>query len=298
MRARPFTRICAILKPIKLTVSDVLKTTLLVKDAEVVVEISGRYFMLAHRKGSDHFQVVYVSGGRTYKTYVELTEVKLQRGSRLYFICRDTGKRCSALYFDGLNFVSAKAVPASARRLPPRKRLSPDKLLFTKKRARLLGLDGKGPARGMRRDALLLYFKERTDELSAWPDVVAELERKRRQIDRWHMGRKRADLSAGSMSTQAALRHGDRTSPAYRKFETFRNKRTANLTDYPWPSDARTVVFRSQVVPSSFSEWIQDLGTPSRVASQLPIWLTATPRWSCRRFSRRPRLLSYPGASS
>lgn len=189
MRARPFTRICAILKPIKLTVSDVLKTTLLVKDAEVVVEISGRYFMLAHRKGSDHFQVVYVSGGRTYKTYVELTEVKLQRGSRLYFICRDTGKRCSALYFDGLNFVSAKAVPASARRLPPRKRLSPDKLLFTKKRARLLGLDGKGPARGMRRDALLLYFKERTDELSAWPDVVAELERKRRQIDRWHMGR-------------------------------------------------------------------------------------------------------------
>ena len=91
------------------------------------------------------------ANGVSQRLAVRLDRVQLAMGERTYFRCPRAGERCSMLFVDGLELLSAPALGIKNGRKTIDTGVPPARLLLD----RLTGRDGRGPARGDKRQALL-----------------------------------------------------------------------------------------------------------------------------------------------
>ena len=133
-------------------------------------------------------------------------------GTRVFFKCPITDSRCSILHLVGTQFMSRAAVPGlTVRAGSPAQR---EQQTLARARNRLLGKDGKGPARGRNRAALIKTLQTKSRGYEAWSSEVAdEAVRLHDQIEK--MARRTpSNVKTGPMSTQAGLRGPYQTNPA------------------------------------------------------------------------------------
>ena len=153
--------------------------------------------------GSDHF-------GRQE---IEIGVERRKDGPRRYFVCPAKGTRCRELHFYKGRFVSRRAVPG----------LNPDKPSVTHRREvklirmreRLLGLDGKAPARGEVRDRILATFQQIPFVLIQWPDLKPLFEAQDQMRQRRRRRIARREYTTDAQDTRLALWDGGRAGLKY-----------------------------------------------------------------------------------
>ena len=150
-------------------------------------------------------KIEFLIDGKYFCQLVSVSAAGANFGARFFFVCPVTGRRCSILHLAGNQFVSRSATRGlSVRAGSPAQR---EQQRLARARNRLLGKDGKGPARGRNRAALINTLRTKSGGHEAWSREVAdEALRLNDQIDR--MARRTpTDVKTGPMSTQAGL-HG------------------------------------------------------------------------------------------
>ena len=100
---------------------------------------------------------------------IELEYSSARFGGRIRFICPRTGRICTKLHLYGDSFMSRRAHPGiSVREGSPRQRRYEH---VARLRDRLLGRDGKGPARGANRLRLIVRLLQSEIAFEVWPDL-------------------------------------------------------------------------------------------------------------------------------
>lgn len=138
-----------------------------------------------------------------YKSTIDFVYSNVGFGRRAFFRCRFSGDKCKTLYLHQGAFKARGAIPGLSVRNG-----SPTQRKYAKKasdRSRLLGTDGRGPARGKKRRDILDRFS--TDEWARTqlPDL-AEQEVRLTSAHLIKTLRKSSTLKSGPWSTVAAIR--------------------------------------------------------------------------------------------
>lgn len=128
-------------------------------------------------------EVVRRHGSRHYRQFVKLSVAFLKFGCRWYFVCPVTGRRVLFLYYVCGQFISRDAFYQLARRSP----YSPQAAARSRVdwlMGRLNGTDGRGPARGNRRQDHLRELRQYDPVTLLHPTVAALLAGEHRKAER------------------------------------------------------------------------------------------------------------------
>jgi hypothetical protein len=148
-------------------------------------------------------KIEFLIGGKYFCQLVSVSAAGAKFGARFFFECPITRRRCSILHLVGTQFVSRAATRGlSVRAGSPAQR---EQERLARARNRLLGKDGKGPARGRNRAALIKTLQTKSWGHETWSSEVAdEAVQLHDQIER--MARRNpSKVKTGPMSTRAGL---------------------------------------------------------------------------------------------
>jgi hypothetical protein len=119
---------------------------------------------------SNSIKVYYIYNEKPYSTTIELAYVRVEFGYKRFFICPVTGRRVSIIHFIAGNFASRAGLrgilgvkngsPAARQKAQRRRRID-----------RLLGRDGRGPARGKSRERLIEVLRYDTQAMLECPEI-------------------------------------------------------------------------------------------------------------------------------
>lgn len=160
-------------------------------------------FHLTRNEAGSVITVEVVYHDRYYKSTIDIAYSKGGFGNRTFFKCRFSGRKCKTLYLHQGVFKARSAIPGLSVRNG-----SPTQRKYAKvasDRSRLVGTDGRGPARGKKRRDILDRLSQDEWARTELPEIADQ----EFNLTRSHMIkvlRKSSILKTGDLSTAAAIR--------------------------------------------------------------------------------------------
>lgn len=184
----------------------------------IEITIANRLFIFM-RRTENLITVITSVQDRLIFRELDIVKVRVKFGFRWYFYCPWTGKRCVELHFIAGRFGSRESF---GRRISA-KNGSPTMRRYARMRRsadRLLGRDGRGPARGHNREKLIEYLRSQIGYESRDPVLNEQFRAHERRVRLQSLREIRNDQSNNPLSTQEALDCGSgmRDWPAYDQY--------------------------------------------------------------------------------
>lgn len=244
-----------------LTISDLLLTGLFDKeDRELVVEVNGQKLLLRCEASNRSIQVMFLVGGERKEIVQTIAWVSRRGGTVPRFSVPPSKTLYRSVDFHGGQTrygVSGAATEQSKAR-------EASDQLSARRLSRLLGRDGRGPARGRNRTELIQTLKADAAFAAQSSEFQALLRRDAARVLRIRNPARRADLAFGPLSTRKGISRngalGD--SPALQIFHSETAVRSTSMAGYNWPSGFTQPSARAYIVPSSgpaqnkFRQWL------------------------------------------
>lgn len=167
-------------------------------------------FSVTYRSGLNWIVVEQIIDGKYYSQIIDLASTSVGFGKRAELVCPVLKKKCRVLHYYQGQFISRKAHPdlkshAASPSSARRQRCADG-------RARLLGTDGRAPARGRNRARIIRELGRESWAETQWSDITAEsvrLDDRARRVSQ----RKPRLIKIGPFSTVAGLRDGTSFTP-------------------------------------------------------------------------------------
>ena len=129
-------------------------------------------YSVTYEAGQDLITIEFIHNDEYCCQYIDLAKSRAGFGDRTYFICPVMRNRCSVLYLCQGRFVSRKAISGlSVRGGSPSER---EYQRLSDLRARIMGADGRKPARGRRRGELFAELEQHDWTTDVWPELATE----------------------------------------------------------------------------------------------------------------------------
>lgn len=162
-------------------------------------------YRVTHSERGRSLFIEFIIDGGHRSQFIELDYSPAGYGERIRFKCPWTGRKCTKLHLYRGLFVSRSAHKGiSVREGSPMQRRYES---AARMRDRLLGRDGKGPARGLNRLRILLELAKTSFAFDTWPDLHAIRSRFVENLERKARPPAPSDRP-GPKSTRAALAAG------------------------------------------------------------------------------------------